>query len=454
MDRNPNPNPNLIKRTISGGGGGGSGSIIHEKYQLGQVLGRGSFAKVYRAKSLINNAMNNDRDRDVAIKVIEKVKVSSGVSYATAESLLVREVSAMKRLNDHPNILKIYEVLATKSKIYLVMELAEGGEMFSQISKRGKMNEGLGRKYFQELIMALRFCHRNGVTHRDLKPQNLLLDECGKLKVSDFGLSALPEHVRDGLLYTACGTPSYTAPEVVRRSGYDGAKADMFSCGVILFVFLAGFLPYNEGNLGELYKKVYRRDFVFPDWISKGAKNVIFKLLDPNPSTRMSMEGVVGSNWFKKGLKVESEVDKLGVLLGKEDCKGDVSVNAFDIISMSSGLNLSGLFEEDLGKKERRFTSRASMKDVEERVEKVSGELGYKVEKGKGREMGLVKGKMVLLVRILELAAKMGLLMVEMKVVSGADELDKGDGDQLEALKLGLGDIAVSWHTNDVAVNA
>lgn len=440
MDRNPNPSPNPLRRSISGGG---SGSIIHEKYQLGQVLGRGSFAKVYRAKSLINNS-------EVAIKVIEKPVVSD----PTAESLLVREVSAMKRLNDHPNILNIYEVMATRSKIYLVMELAEGGEMFSQITKRGKMGESLGRKYFQELILALRFCHRNGVTHRDLKPQNLLLDDGGRLKVSDFGLSALPEQVRDGLLYTACGTPSYTAPEVVRRSGYDGTKADMFSCGVILFVFLAGFLPYNDANLGELYKKVYRRDFVFPDWISKGARNVIFKLLDPNPNTRMTMDGLVGTGWFKKGLKVENEVDKLGVLLGKEDCKSDVCVNAFDIISMSSGLDLSGLFEADLGKKEKRFTSRASMKDVEERVEKVSGELGYKVEKGKGREMGLVKGKMVLLVRILELVAKMGLLMVEMKVVSGGDELDKGDGDQLEALKLGLGDIAVSLHTNDVSVNA
>uniref|UniRef100_A0A175YHI1 non-specific serine/threonine protein kinase n=1 Tax=Daucus carota subsp. sativus TaxID=79200 RepID=A0A175YHI1_DAUCS len=142
------------------------------------------------------------------------------------------------------------------------------------------------------------------------------------------------------------------------------------------------------------------------------------------------------------------------LLVREENCKSDVSVNAFDIISMSSGLDLSGLFEADLGKKERRFASRGSMKDVEERVERVSGELGYKVEKGKGREMGLVKGKMVLLVRILELVAKMGLLMVEMKVVSGGDELDKGDVDQLEALKLGLGDIAVSWHNNDVAVNA
>ena len=438
MDRNPNPNP--LRRSTSGGGSGG---IILEKYQLGQILGRGSFAKVYRAKSLLDNA-------NVAIKVIEKPAIAD----QTAESLLVREVSAMKRLNAHPNILKIFEVMATRSKIYLVMELAEGGEMFSQITKRGKMSEAIGRRYFQELISALRFCHGNGVTHRDLKPQNLLLDEFGRLKVSDFGLSALPEHGRDGLLFTACGTPCYTAPEVVRRNGYDGAKADAFSCGVILFVFLAGYLPYNDANLGELYKKVYRRDFVFPDWISKGARNVIYKLLDPNPNTRMTMEGVVGTNWFKKSLRVESEVDNLGVLLGKENCKSDVSVNAFDIILMSSGLDLSGLFEADLGKKERRFASRGSMKDVEERVERVSGELGYKVEKGKGREMGLVKGKMVLLVRILELVAKMGLLMVEMKVVSGGDELDKGDVDQLEALKLGLGDIAVSWHNNDVAVNA
>ncbi|KAK1395281.1 Non-specific serine/threonine protein kinase [Heracleum sosnowskyi] len=432
-----NRNSGSIKRTSSSSGS--SGGIILEKYQLGQILGRGSFAKVYRAQSLANNS-------SVAIKVIEKPATSD----PTMENLLVREVAAMRKLNDHPNILNLHEVMATKSKIYLVMEIAEGGELFSQLTRRGKMNEGVARKYFQELISALRFCHANGVAHRDLKPQNLLLDKYGTLKVSDFGLSALPEQAKNGLLYTACGTPAYTAPEVVRRNGYDGAKADAFSCGVILFVFLAGYLPFDDANLANMYKKIYKREIVFPSWISKGARNVIYKLLDPNPNTRMTMEGLMSTSWFSKSLKVETEVDKLGILLGK-DCKNG-SVNAFDIIMMSSGLDLSGLFEADLSKKERRFTSRGSMKEIEERVERVSEELGYKMEKGKGREMGLVKGKMILLVRILELVTKMGLLMVEMEVISDGDEVHKGR-DELEAFKAGLGDIALSWHNNDVVVN-
>ncbi|KAL1832442.1 hypothetical protein DCAR_0102447 [Daucus carota subsp. sativus] len=426
-----------LRRTSSSSGSGG---IILEKYQLGQILGRGSFAKVYRAQNLGDNS-------SVAIKIIEKPAKSD----PTMENLLVREVAAMRKLNDHPNILNLHEVMATKSKIYLVMELAEGGELFAQISRRGKMNESVARRYFQQLISALRFCHANGVAHRDLKPQNLLLDKQGTLKVSDFGLSALPDQAKNGLLYTACGTPAYTAPEVVRRSGYDGAKADAFSCGVILFVFLSGFLPFDDANLGNMYKRIYKREVVFPNWISKGARNVIYKLLDPNPNTRMTMEGVMSTNWFSKSLKVETEVDKLGVLLGK-DCKNDGSVNAFDIIMMSSGLDLSGLFEADLSKKERRFTSRGSMKEIEERVGRVSEELGYKMEKGKGREMGLVKGKIILLVRILELVTKMGLLMVEMEVISDGDEVEKGC-DQLEQFKVGLGDIVVSWHNNDVVVN-
>lgn len=433
-----NRNSGSLKRTSSSSGS--SGGIILEKYQLGQVLGRGSFAKVYRAQSLVN-------DSSVAIKVIEKPAKSD----PTMENLLVREVAAMRKLNDrHPNILNLHEVMATKSKIYLVMELAEGGELFTQLARRGKMNECVARKYFQQMISALRFCHANGVAHRDLKPQNLLLDKNGTLKVSDFGLSALPDQAKNGLLYTACGTPAYTAPEVVRRSGYDGAKADAFSCGVILFVFLAGFLPFDDANLANMYKKIYKREVAFPSWISKGAKNVIFKLLDPNPNTRMTMEGLMSTNWFSKSFKVETEVDKLGILLGK-DCKNG-SVNAFDIIMMSSGLDLSGLFEADSSKKEKRFTSRGSMKEIEERVERVSEELGYKMEKGKGREMGLVKGKMILLVRILELVTKMGLLMVEMEVISDGDEVDKGR-DELEAFKVGLGDIAVSWHNNDLVVN-
>lgn len=434
MNSNKTPQ-NSLKRTISGGGSGG---IIFEKYQLGHILGRGSFAKVYYAKSLQDNS-------SVAIKVIEKPSNSD----PNMEPRLIREVSVMRRLNNHPNILKLHEVMATKTKIYLVMELAKGGELFTKLSRRGRLSESTCRTYFQQLVSTVHFCHQNGVAHRDLKPQNLLLDGCGNLKVSDFGLSALPEQIRgDGMLYTACGTPVYTAPEVVRRNGYDGAKADAWSCGVILFVMLVGYLPFQDSNIANLYKKISKREINFPVWISTSVRNIIYRLLDPNPNTRLGVEVLMGLSWFKKSLQRNpgsgSEPEnELESLLSDDEKSGGLGMNAFDIISMSPGLDLSGFFDSGTRRKERRFVSRGTMREVEERVVKVGEELGYKVEKGKGKDMvGLVKGKVVLLVKMVEVVKQMELLMVEIRVVSGNEGVDF----EWEELKLGLGDSVVSCH--------
>jgi serine/threonine protein kinase len=178
------------------------------------------------------------------------------------------------------------EVIASKTKIYIVLEYVTGGELFDKIVHQGRLNEDDSRKYFQQLIEAVDYCHSRGVYHRDLKPENLLLDSNGNLKISDFGLSALPQQVReDGLLHTACGTPNYVAPEVINDKGYHGASADIWSCGVILFVLMAGYLPFDESNLMTLFKKIHRAEFTCPSWFSPGARKLILKILDPNPKT-------------------------------------------------------------------------------------------------------------------------------------------------------------------------
>ncbi|XP_052300293.1 CBL-interacting serine/threonine-protein kinase 4-like [Citrus sinensis] len=128
-------------------------------------------------------------------------------------------------------------------------------------------------------------------------------DRHENLKVSDFGLSALPEQIKNGMLHMACGTPSYTAPEVVARRGYDGAVADAWSCGVILFVLLAGYLSFDDSNLLAMYKKINRRDYQFPSFVSKPARSLIYQLLDPNPKTRMSIEKIMNISWFQKSLQ-------------------------------------------------------------------------------------------------------------------------------------------------------
>ncbi|KAF8394349.1 hypothetical protein HHK36_020557 [Tetracentron sinense] len=405
--------------------------VLLGKYQLGRLLGRGSFAKVYYAKSLGDGT-------SVAIKVIDKTKIVSTIM----ESCIVREVSVMRKLQ-HPNIIKIHEVMATKTKIFLVMEYARGGELFSKIYRRGRLAEPVARQYFQQLVLALHFCHNNGIAHRDIKPQNLLLDHEGNLKVSDFGLSALPEQLKDGLLHTACGTPAYTAPEVVGRRGYDGAKADAWSCGVILFVFLAGFLPFDDSNLVVMYRKIHRREFQFPSWISKPARRVICRLLDPDPETRMSIEAVMKVDWFKKSFQSKSCISlrELDVTDTKFDPIKTVT-NAFHIISMSSGLDLSGLFETTK-RKEKRFTSTASAEKIVERMTEIGGELGYSVQRRKGGTMGLEKGRLVLLVEVLEVAPS--LFLVEVKVVDGVIEFEEiywGD------LRASLEDIVFAWHND------
>ena len=138
-------------------------------------------------------------------------------------------------------------MLASRSKIYIVLELVVGGELFDRIVREKRFDEGKARRYFRQLIAGVAYCHARGIFHRDLKPENLLLDEAGDIRITDFGLSSLftgPEDAgRASLLYTTCGTPNYVAPEILADKGYDGRSADVWSCGVILFVMHAGHLP-------------------------------------------------------------------------------------------------------------------------------------------------------------------------------------------------------------------
>ncbi|XP_049396934.1 CBL-interacting serine/threonine-protein kinase 7-like [Solanum stenotomum] len=413
-----------IRRTTStNGSGAGNGSIILGKYQLGRFLGRGSFAKVYHGLCLDDNT-------NIAIKVIDKKSIIG--TDVSMEPRIIREISAMSRLN-HPNIIKLNEVMATKSKIYLVMEIASGGDLHAKLIRHGRFSDSTARFYFHQLVSALHYCHQNGVTHRDIKPQNILLDQNNNLKISDFGLSALPEQLKNGLLHTACGTPGYTAPEVAYRKGYNGEKADSWSCGVILFAFLSGYHPFDSANLSNMCRAIHRRDLRFPNWVSKSARSVINKLLDPNPSTRLSIEQLMKLSWFKKSNQQQKSSD----CVFEKNRTNLGGINAFDIISMSSGLNLSRLFESDLSKREMKFTTNARIEEIEEKVMKIGEEGGYRVERGKGRGIELVKGRVVLMVEILEVA--MELLLVEVKVVNnGGLEFDDS---QWEELKFGMNDI-------------
>uniref|UniRef100_A0A453J1U1 non-specific serine/threonine protein kinase n=1 Tax=Aegilops tauschii subsp. strangulata TaxID=200361 RepID=A0A453J1U1_AEGTS len=229
----------------AGGKGGPRRTTRVGPYELGKTVGEGSFAKVKIAKDTRNAAT-------CAIKVLDRNHV---LRHKMVEQIK-REIATMKLIR-HPNVVQLHEVMASKSKIYMVLEFVEGGELFDKIVNSGKLGEDEARRYFHQLINAVDYCHSRGVYHRDLKPENLLLDSYGALKVSDFGLSAFsPQTKEDGLLHTACGTPNYVAPEVLADKGYDGMAADVWSCGIILFVLMAGYLPFDDPNLMTLYKLV------------------------------------------------------------------------------------------------------------------------------------------------------------------------------------------------------
>ena len=216
-----------------------------------------------------------------------------------------REISIMKMVS-HRFIVGMKEVLASKSKIFIVLELVTGGELFDYIVKEGRFPEGKARNYAQQLVEGVDYCHKIGICHRDLKPENLLLDESKNLKISDFGLSSLyvgdaDEHgtSRTELLHTTCGTPNYVAPEVLADKGYDGKKADVWSIGVIIYVFLAGFLPFDESTIVALFQKIQKAQFTYPSWFSNEARSLLNLMLVSSPSDRLSLSQVKEHPWMK-----------------------------------------------------------------------------------------------------------------------------------------------------------
>ncbi|KAL8229723.1 hypothetical protein R6Q57_014623 [Mikania cordata] len=408
--------------------------LLLGRYEIGKLLGHGSFSKVYLARNVKTNEY-------VAIKVIDKEQILKGGLI----SHIKREISILRRVR-HPNIVQLFEVMATKTKIFFVMEYVKGGELFNKVAK-GRLKEEIARNYFQQLVSAVGFCHARGVFHRDLKPENILLDEDGNLKVSDFGLSAISDQIRgDGLFHTFCGTPAYVAPEVLARKGYEAAKVDVWSCGVILFVLMAGYLPFNDQNVMVMYKKIYKGEFRCPRWFSPELTRLLKRLLHTNPETRITIPEIMENRWFKKGfrhIKFYFEDDQLFVKDGEietdvVDYSSDhssspdsgstrkrltamprpASLNAFDLISFSRGFSLSGLFED--GGEESRFVSGASVPIIIDKLEEIGKVVSFTVRKKdcqvslEGSREG-VKGPLTIAAEIFELTPNLRVVEVKKK---------------------------------------
>uniref|UniRef100_A0A8P4GHU5 MAP/microtubule affinity-regulating kinase 3 n=1 Tax=Dicentrarchus labrax TaxID=13489 RepID=A0A8P4GHU5_DICLA len=255
-------------------------------YRLLKTIGKGNFAKVKLARHTLTG-------REVAIKIIDKTQLNP-----TSLQKLFREVSVMKILN-HPNIVKLFEVIETEKTLYLVMEYASGGEVFDYLVAHGRMKEKEARAKFRQIVSAVEYCHQKRIVHRDLKAENLLLDADMNIKIADFGFSN--EFTLGNKLDTFCGSPPYAAPELFQGKKYDGPEVDVWSLGVILYTLVSGSLPFDGQNLKELRERVLRGKYRIPFYMSTDCENLLKKLLVLNPGKRGSLQQIMKDRWMNVG---------------------------------------------------------------------------------------------------------------------------------------------------------
>ncbi|RWS30363.1 MAP/microtubule affinity-regulating kinase 3-like protein [Leptotrombidium deliense] len=256
------------------------------RYRLLKTIGKGNFAKVKLAKHLPTG-------KEVAIKIIDKTQLNP-----SSLQKLFREVRIMKML-DHPNIVKLYQVIETEKTLYLVMEYASGGEVFDYLVAHGRMKEKEARAKFRQIVSAVQYCHQKRIIHRDLKAENLLLDGEMNIKIADFGFSN--EFVPGQKLDTFCGSPPYAAPELFQGKKYDGPEVDVWSLGVILYTLVSGSLPFDGANLKELRERVLRGKYRIPFYMSTDCENLLKKFLVLNPAKRASLETIMKDKWMNIG---------------------------------------------------------------------------------------------------------------------------------------------------------
>ncbi|KAF9886235.1 hypothetical protein FE257_011848 [Aspergillus nanangensis] len=265
-------------------------------WQLGRTLGRGSTGRVRLAKHALTG-------QTAAIKIVSKKSAAIAQSESIAAmdrnvglfnttgarpmpSGIEREVVIMK-LIEHQNVISLYDVWENRGELYLVLEYVEGGELFDYVSNSGPLPEEEAVRLFRQIIAGLGYCHRFNICHRDLKPENILLDGWHNVKLADFGMAALqPE---GHWLNTSCGSPHYAAPEIIYGRKYRGDKADIWSCGIILYALLTGYLPFDGGDLANTLRMVKKGEYYMPPELSDESADLIHRILQKKPEDRISM---------------------------------------------------------------------------------------------------------------------------------------------------------------------
>ncbi|KAL4989478.1 hypothetical protein BDW68DRAFT_195974 [Aspergillus falconensis] len=268
-------------------------------WQLGRTLGSGATGRVRLAKHAVTG-------QTAAIKIVSKkcAAMSQSDSIAAMDksagnftgpgarqmpSGIEREVVIMK-LIEHPNVISLYDVWENRGELYLVLEYVEGGELFDYVSNHGPLPEEEAVRLFRQIIAGLGYCHRFNICHRDLKPENILLDGEHNIKLADFGMAALQP--AGHWLNTSCGSPHYAAPEIIYGRKYRGDRADLWSCGIILYALLTGYLPFDGGDLHATLQLVRKGDYMIPPNVSAEAADLIQRILQKKPDDRISIKDI------------------------------------------------------------------------------------------------------------------------------------------------------------------
>ncbi|CAF1026790.1 unnamed protein product [Rotaria sordida] len=242
-------------------------------YILQKTLGKGQ-------TGLVKLGIHYVTGEKVAIKIVNREALSESVLLKVE-----REIAIMK-LIEHPHVLRLYDVYESRKYLYLILEHVAGGELFDYLVRKSRLTPKEARKFFRQIISALDFCHSHMVCHRDLKPENLLLDDKMNIRVADFGMASL--QVEGGFLETSCGSPHYACPEVIKGEKYDGRKADVWSCGVILYALLVGALPFDDDNLRQLLEKVKKGIFHIPHFVPADCQQLLRGMIEVDPNKRLT----------------------------------------------------------------------------------------------------------------------------------------------------------------------
>jgi len=272
---------------------------VQDCYQIGKLIGTGTFGEVREVK-------DRRTKQKFALKTIDKSKLD-----AHQMKYLEGECEVLKRIDGHTNIVKLHEIWDAPKKLHIVMELVSGGQLLERLASKGLYSEGVTAQCFRSILEAISHCHSLGVVHRDLKPENILLSDnsdSAEVKVADFGLAKLYDD-ETTMMMTQCGTPEFVAPEVMAGNGYT-KECDIWSLGVMSYIMLCGYLPFNGSNVTELFAAIAGSELEFPpeewDMVSTQAKDCVRQMLQKKASARPAAATLLRHPWLAKTAGIES----------------------------------------------------------------------------------------------------------------------------------------------------